>query len=95
LRLGSSNRANAVAGAALDAGIRIDFVFAVTLGNCGDGALSLAGAAADAIIRNFISHWEYTSFMDFNFILSWKQKKTSLFCEPMLKNQKFMQPKQN
>ncbi len=44
------------AGAALDAGFRIDFVFSVSFADGGYGALGSASAAADAFIGNFVSH---------------------------------------
>ena len=45
------------ASAAIDAGISIDLVLAVALRNSADGALALAGTAADASIANYMSHW--------------------------------------
>ena len=53
---GSTNGANAVAGAALDASVSVDLVLAVAFSDSTDGALSLASAAADAIISNLVSH---------------------------------------
>lgn len=53
---GSTNGAGAGASAALDAHIGIDFILAITLGDSGHGALGSAGAAADAIIGNLVSH---------------------------------------
>ena len=46
------------AGAALDAGIRVDRVFSVALGNRSDRAFRRARAAGDALIRNLICHNE-------------------------------------
>ena len=57
LRLGrSANRASLSACTALDAGIRIDFILAITFRNRVHGALSSTGTAGDALIRNLISH---------------------------------------
>ena len=52
----STHRAGLGAGAALDAGFRIDFVLAVSVGDRAHGAFRRTGAAADAIVRNFVSH---------------------------------------
>ena len=54
--LRSADRADVGAVAAVDAGSRIDDVLAVAFGNRVNGAFSLAGAAADAIIRNLVCH---------------------------------------
>ena len=55
-RAGSANGTYASTCAALDAGIRIDDVFAVALRDRADGAFCRAGAASDAFIRNLICH---------------------------------------
>jgi hypothetical protein len=52
----SADRANARASAALNAGIRIDHILAIALRDRVHRALACAGAAADALIRNFICH---------------------------------------
>jgi hypothetical protein len=54
--LGSTHGANVRAAAALRAKIRVDLVFAVTLGDSGNGAFRLTGTTSDAVITNFISH---------------------------------------
>ena len=54
---GSSYGAGIGTGAAFDAGISIDHVLAVTLADSGYRALCSAGAAADAFIRNLVSHF--------------------------------------
>ena len=56
LFLNSTRRADTRAGAAGNAGIGIDLVLAVTLGNRIDRALARAGAARDTRVCNFISH---------------------------------------
>ena len=56
LSAGSANRANTCASATLDAGSCVDHIFAVTSRDRVYGALSLACAAADALIRNCICH---------------------------------------
>ena len=53
---GSSDRAGPGTGTAFDAGFRIDFVLAVSFGDRAHGAFRRTGAAADAIVRNFVSH---------------------------------------
>ena len=52
----SANGAGGRAGTALDASFGIDLVLAVSFSNRSNGALSGTGAAADAFIRNFVSH---------------------------------------
>jgi len=52
----SADRADTFAGTALNALIRVDYIFSVTLGNCVDRALSSACAASNAVIRNLESH---------------------------------------
>ena len=49
---GSAHRAGAGASAAADAGIRVDDVLAVALGDRVHGTLGRAGAAADALVGN-------------------------------------------
>ena len=61
----SRNGANAFASAALDAGIRVDLIFAVAFGNGGHGAFAFASAASDAGIGDFISHGVDLLGMDF------------------------------
>jgi len=59
LRLsGRAHRAGLSAGTALDAHVRIDDVLAITLRDGLHGALRSAGAAADAVIGNFVCHWK-------------------------------------
>lgn len=53
-------RARVSACAAVDAGVRIDFVD-VALGNCADRAFIDAGSASYAVLCNFVSH----KFMSF------------------------------
>ncbi len=52
----SGNRAFAGAGAAIQAGVRVDDILAVALGNRRNRAHASAGAASDAVVRNFVSH---------------------------------------
>ena len=52
----SSYRANLSAVPAIDAGIWIDVVLSVALGNCLNGAFRSAGTTRDAFVRNLISH---------------------------------------
>ena len=52
----SAGRACASAGTALDAGIRIDYVLSVSLGDRAYGALSLAGSAAYTRVADYICH---------------------------------------
>ena len=54
--LGGVNGAYAGASAALDAGIGIDYVALITLGDSGHGTLTRASATLDAIAGNLISH---------------------------------------
>ena len=56
VRGNSGNRAFAGAAAAIQAGVRVDDVFAVTLRNRRNRANAGAGAASDAVVRNFVSH---------------------------------------
>ena len=56
---GSADGAGVSAGAAFDAGIRVDLVLASTFTDRVDGALCSAGAAADAFFGNFVSHDPY------------------------------------
>ena len=53
---GSTNGANAVAGAALDASFSVDLVLAVALSDSGNGALISTSAAGDTSISNNVSH---------------------------------------
>ena len=53
---GSADGAGASAGAAADAGIRIDDELAIALGDGADRTLGCASAAADAIIGNLVCH---------------------------------------
>ena len=59
---GSSHRAGASASAAFDALFRIDFELSVAFSDGFNGALSSAGAASDAIVRNFVCHGNYLQF---------------------------------
>ena len=52
----SADRAGFSAGTAFDAGISVNFEFAVAFADRGNGAFGSAGAAADAFIRNLVSH---------------------------------------
>ena len=54
--LRSAYRACVCARAAIDALIGIDYIYAVTLGNSLNGALSCACAATDAIFGNLVCH---------------------------------------
>ena len=56
---GSADRASFSAGTAFDAGLRIDFVFAIAFADRGNRAFCRAGAAADAFVGNFVSHESY------------------------------------
>jgi len=60
---GSADGAGGRAGAAFDAGALIDHVLAVAFADGGNGALSGAGAAGDAFIRNSVSHDSYLQFL--------------------------------
>ena len=51
-----SGRAGTSAGTALDAGIRIDHVLSVSLGDSAYRALSLAGSAAYTRVADYICH---------------------------------------
>ena len=59
----SANGAGVRASTAFNAGFGIDFVFSVSFFDGGNRALSSAGAAADAFIGNFVSHWKTSSFL--------------------------------
>lgn len=59
--LGSINRANACASAAIQTLVCVDNELAVLLGNCTNGAFALASAATDAILCNYICHFYFTS----------------------------------
>ena len=59
--LRSADRADVGAVAAVDAGSRIDDVLAVAFGDRADRALACAGAAAAALIADYICHRFYTS----------------------------------
>ena len=52
----SAYRAGFGTGTAFDAGIGIDLEFAVTFADCGNGTFGRTCAAADAFIRNLVSH---------------------------------------
>ena len=56
---GSTNGARFGASAAFNAGFRIDLEFAVSFTDGGNGALGGTGTAADAFIRDFVSHDPY------------------------------------
>jgi hypothetical protein len=56
LLLWSADRANGLAGAAINAKIGIDYIGVVALRNRADWALGFARAAADASVADFISH---------------------------------------
>ena len=53
---GSAYRAGASASAAANAGVSVDNVLAVTLGNCVYRTSLSASAASDAIVRNYVCH---------------------------------------
>jgi hypothetical protein len=55
--LGSTYGASACARTAVDAGILVDYVLVLALGNCVNGALVSTCTACDAIIINLISHF--------------------------------------
>ncbi len=57
LRIRSTYRTYAGAGAALDSEIRIDLIFSVAFFNSVNRTFRLAGAAADAVIIDTICHW--------------------------------------
>lgn len=59
LSLGCANRADTFAGTAVNAGCSVDNILAVALGDCGNRTFACASAAADALIRNSISHDMY------------------------------------
>ena len=54
--LGCAYRAVALASSAIDAGVLVDDVDAVSLGNSSDGAVCCAGTAGDASITDLICH---------------------------------------
>ena len=56
LCLGRANRASTLTSAAVDAGARVDNIFAVALGDSVYGAAVSASTARDAIVRNLICH---------------------------------------
>ena len=58
-RGGGIHGAHIRTGAAVNAGISIDVVLGITLGNGRHRALGLACAAADASIRNLVGHRSY------------------------------------
>ena len=68
------NRADTGAGAALDAARSVDLILAVTGGNAAHGALGLAGAAADALIRNLICHFKTPPLQSKPIVLTGGQK---------------------
>jgi hypothetical protein len=53
--------ADASTGTAVDAGISVNLVVGVALGDRANGALALAAAAADALVTDYIGHYQYTS----------------------------------
>ncbi len=57
---GSADGAGFCTGAAFNAQFSIDFVFSVTFADRRNGAFGSTGAAADALVRNFVSH-DFTS----------------------------------
>ena len=57
--VGSTDRANARASAAGNAGVGIDNVLIVAGGNSGDGAVICASAAHDAFVVDLVSHKDY------------------------------------
>ena len=59
LSLGSVNRASACTSTAIKTFISVNNILAVLLGNATNGTFGSASAAADAIIRNLISHDKY------------------------------------
>ena len=56
-----SCRTGASTGTAVDAGISVNLVVGVALGDRANGALALAAAAADALVTDYIGHYQYTS----------------------------------
>ena len=62
VRLRSRYGARIGAGTAVNAGFGVDHIFAVTLGDSTHGATLGASAAGDAIVGNFVSHVQGTSF---------------------------------
>ena len=56
-RLRSLNRADTRTGTAVNAGISVDNVLAVSLGNCADRTFTFTGTASDAVIGNYICHF--------------------------------------
>ena len=53
----SAYRAGLCTCTAFDAGFRIDFILAVAFADSGNRAFCCTGAAADAFIRNLVSHF--------------------------------------
>lgn len=58
--LGSLNRANACAGAALDALVCVDFVLAVAFLNAADRTFVRASTASDALVTDLVCHFQIT-----------------------------------
>ena len=77
----SVHRAVAGASAAIDAGIRVDLVLAVTLGDRADGAAIRASAASDASVRDFVCHEKSTSFVKVILIIPYLFEIASVFIE--------------
>jgi hypothetical protein len=75
--VGSANGTYAVAGTAFNAGVSVDNVLAVALGNSVHGALIGTSAAADAIVIDLISHDIY--------LLMLLMKSRETVCPPLLK----------
>ena len=62
LALDRAGGAGSSAGTAVDAGISVDDIVLVTLGDSGHGAGALAGTAAHAVITDNIGHWKHLQF---------------------------------
>jgi hypothetical protein len=73
--LNSTSRACTSAGTAIDAGISVDLVLAISLSDSSYRALASAGAAAYACIVNYICHDIVPPlFLTFGYILYYNRK---------------------
>ena len=67
----SRNGANLCASAAINAGVSVNYILAVALGNSLYGAAICAGAAGDAVITNYICHIKVPPFYYFYYIVTY------------------------
>ena len=64
--VGSANGAGTGAGATVDAGIGIDHVTIVALGDSANGAFAFASTTADAFFIDKISHTDTSKFLSYS-----------------------------